>query len=240
MPECTEKVCSKCREALPASEFHKNAAHPTGLQAYCKSCSAAALKRNREKNPERVREHGRNNMRKRRELDPERVAEYQREWRSANPDKVRTAKAAWEAANYDRVRIYSRRANRKFKARNRERVRVENAAWAKANPDKVAAKSRRWRLSHPLKVRAVKSRRRALIRTSLIGNVDLDLLWIRQCGTCSLCFERIDRALAWPDPLSKSVDHIVPLSKGGTHEQSNLAWTHLVCNLKKGASVPNS
>ena len=29
-----------------------------------------------------------------------------------------------------------------------------------------------------------------------------------------------------------------PLSKGGTHEQSNLQWTHLVENLRKGATVP--
>lgn len=38
--------------------------------------------------------------------------------------------------------------------------------------------------------------------------------------------------------MSKSLDHIVPLAKGGTHEQSNLQWTHLVENLQKGASVP--
>jgi len=40
--------------------------------------------------------------------------------------------------------------------------------------------------------------------------------------------------LAWPDPGSKSIDHILPLSKGGSHSQENVQWAHLVCNTRKG------
>lgn len=177
-------------------------------------------------------------MRKRRESDPEGVAEYQRAWRAANPDKVAEAKAAWIAANYELYRASANRGNRKWKAANPDKVRAGNDTWADANPDKVSAKSRRWRQTHPVAVRMRKSKRRALIRNASVGHVDLHLLWIRQCGICAICRIPIDPTLAWPRPQSRSVDHIVPLALGGTHEQSNLQWTHLVCNLKKGAQAP--
>lgn len=32
------KFCPRCRETLPASDFSKNAAHHSGLQAYCRKC----------------------------------------------------------------------------------------------------------------------------------------------------------------------------------------------------------
>jgi hypothetical protein len=37
-PPMTHKVCSGCKVCHPASEFHKNAACPGGLAAYCKPC----------------------------------------------------------------------------------------------------------------------------------------------------------------------------------------------------------
>lgn len=238
MADATRKTCSRCRDDLPASEFHKNSRHPSGLQTYCKACSREKLRENRAKNPERTRAQGRENMRRRRERDPQGVIEYQRRWRADNPDKIRESKTAWNQANYAKMRLHANRASRKWKAANPVKVRRGSIAWAVANPDKVATKSRKWRDSHPIKVRAARSRRRALIRSTSIGAVDLDLLWVRQCAVCALCNQRIDHSLAWPEPMSRSVDHIVPLSKGGTHEQANLAWTHLVCNLKKGAKAP--
>lgn len=54
---------------------------------------------------------------------------------------------------------------------------------------------------------------------------------------CGLCAEGVDRELIWPDPMSVSLDHVVPLSKGGTHTLDNVQCAHLVCNLQKGARV---
>lgn len=50
---------------------------------------------------------------------------------------------------------------------------------------------------------------------------------------CALCGEGIDRSLKWPHPLSRSVDHIVPVSKGGSDELENLQLAHLRCNQSK-------
>ncbi|MGV7750350.1 HNH endonuclease [Mycobacterium kansasii] len=41
--------------------------------------------------------------------------------------------------------------------------------------------------------------------------------------------------VAYTDPLYASVDHVIPLSKGGPHERSNLQTAHLRCNTTKNA-----
>lgn len=52
---------------------------------------------------------------------------------------------------------------------------------------------------------------------------------------CCRCGGRIDTARAWPDPLSLSLDHLVPRSRGGSDDVSNLRPCHLHCNCAAGA-----
>ena len=56
----------------------------------------------------------------------------------------------------------------------------------------------------------------------------------RDGWVCGICCEPVDPDLAWPDPRSASLDHIVPLSKGGSHSPDNAQCAHLVCNVSKG------
>lgn len=51
---------------------------------------------------------------------------------------------------------------------------------------------------------------------------------------CQLCGGRVSRSLRHPDPLSASLDHIVPLNDGGAHIRANVQLAHLRCNLSKG------
>jgi len=51
---------------------------------------------------------------------------------------------------------------------------------------------------------------------------------------CHLCGEKVDRDLTWPDPASASLDHVRPISKGGTHTYFNVRLAHLMCNQRKG------
>jgi 5-methylcytosine-specific restriction endonuclease McrA len=37
-----------------------------------------------------------------------------------------------------------------------------------------------------------------------------------------------------PDRLAPTIDHIVPLARGGTHEPSNVQSAHFICNALKG------
>lgn len=57
---------------------------------------------------------------------------------------------------------------------------------------------------------------------------------------CQLCGEPVDPTLEWPHPMSASLDHCRPLSRGGEHTKSNSQCSHLVWNTRKGAQLANS
>lgn len=67
--------------------------------------------------------------------------------------------------------------------------------------------------------------------------VDRDLVFERDEWLCGLCTAPVDRLLEWPHPLSASLDHVMPMSRGGDHIYANVQCAHLRCNLTKGASV---
>ena len=60
----------------------------------------------------------------------------------------------------------------------------------------------------------------------------------RDNWTCYLDGEPIPRDLAWPHPRSASVDHVIPVSAGGSDADENLRATHWGCNEAKGDSLP--
>jgi len=65
---------------------------------------------------------------------------------------------------------------------------------------------------------------RALLR-SMLRQRDGDL-----CGICGLTVGNAPH----PDPLSPSVDHIIPVSAGGgRHDAANVQLVHLACNTRK-------
>lgn len=68
-------------------------------------------------------------------------------------------------------------------------------------------------------------------------HVRIEDLMMRDGPTCGLCGDDIDLTLDYPDLMSKSVDHVLPLSLGGTHSMENVQLAHLRCNMSKGARV---
>jgi 5-methylcytosine-specific restriction endonuclease McrA len=95
--------------------------------------------------------------------------------------------------------------------------------WAKANPEKV-------RVSRSLGNRT----RQARIRASRIGKVSLRHVLKRDGWRCGICGQPIEsRSLR-----DVHFDHIVPLSKGGTHTEDNIQVAHPRCNLRKHSKAP--
>lgn len=107
-----------------------------------------------------------------------------------------------------------------------------------------------YRLEHADEIRAAREpwgdkrrdayhRRRALKRSASTGRpVILSEIAQRDGFQCQLCQKPVDLVLTWPDPMSKSLDHIVPLSLGGAHDPDNVQLAHLRCNVAKGARLP--
>lgn len=104
-----------------------------------------------------------------------------------------------------------------------ERMRATSIEWQKRNPEKNrarAARRRAWKLNLPCEVFE-----------------DLEI-FERDHWVCGLCGEPVGRMLRWPDPQSPSLDHILPLSRGGHHIRVNCQLAHLQCNLKKNNKMP--
>lgn len=54
---------------------------------------------------------------------------------------------------------------------------------------------------------------------------------------CALCGRPLDKTRKYPDPLSISIDHIIPVALGGRSTIDNLQATHLICNKEKGKKI---
>lgn len=89
-----------------------------------------------------------------------------------------------------------------------------------------------------------KDKRLRKIADALVDrNIDLKQLFKRDGGMCSICGKkcRWDDSAVMDDGTFvafkdyPSIDHIVPLSKGGKHEWANVQLACLSCNSKKGA-----
>jgi 5-methylcytosine-specific restriction endonuclease McrA len=57
-------------------------------------------------------------------------------------------------------------------------------------------------------------------------------------ANCQICGGKLIKA-KYPDPMSISLDHIIPMSAVGSpgHVIGNVQLTHLNCNVSKGASI---
>lgn len=61
---------------------------------------------------------------------------------------------------------------------------------------------------------------------------------LRKTATiCALCGMPLDKSLKYPNPLSISIDHIIPVALGGRSTLDNLQATHLICNKEKGKKI---
>lgn len=57
---------------------------------------------------------------------------------------------------------------------------------------------------------------------------------------CQLCRKPVNPRKRFPDQMSASIDHIVPISQGGTDVRANVQLAHLFCNMSKGnRAVPD-
>jgi hypothetical protein len=226
LPELTGKRCSTCKETKPVTEFVRNRYRPDGLQNSCKVCTREHNRRNREKYPEKKLAE----VDRWRKANPDKVRGYNRRWKEANPERHREITRIWYAANPEKARETARRwkeANpertqdlrRRWREENPEKHREHNRRWREKNPDQ----ERLWREKNPEKARANGHRRRARKQANGIFAVtdkDLRRIYGSPCWACGAT-ERI------------TLDHVVPIARGGHHSIGNALPLCLSCNCSK-------
>lgn len=95
---------------------------------------------------------------------------------------------------------------------------------------------RDWADRHPDLTRARQLVRRAQKRRVPYEHISPRVVFERDAWTCQLCHRPTPEQLVKTrSPWRPTIDHIVPLSKGGPHLYSNVQCACLSCNLKKGA-----
>jgi hypothetical protein len=95
---------------------------------------------------------------------------------------------------------------------------------------KVKAKHRQ---ENPEQYRAWNQRRRAMRAGNGFEPYDRLDIFERDGWVCQLCHKGVDPTLEWPDPMARSIDHTIPVSKGGPDGPGNVRLTHLHCNLSR-------
>jgi hypothetical protein len=142
---------------------------------------------------------------------------------------------------------------------NCEDILARNREYRLAHLTEEAVRSAKWRANHQPQILATRKvyyaknrasilarnsvhvhrHRHARQRTQTIDSFSLDDIATRDAWVCQICFRKVNKRLKYPHPLSGSLDHVIPLSRGGYHTRQNVVLTHLRCNLVKNAhAVP--
>lgn len=204
----------------------------------------------RKKRAEYMREYTRKNREKicakRRERyhkNPEAVLSRQREYNAKPEVKARMKEycVAYNANDEAKIRRKELNSRPEAKAKKQE---IDRAYYARirekdikrkmddyyADPQRVIDRNRAWRKGNPEKVLAKNQRRRASKAKVVVENVAPSAIYERDAGICQLCKKPVERE-------KMTLDHVVPLSKGGAHTFGNLQLAHRSCNSSKGAKL---
>jgi hypothetical protein len=204
-----EKACTACDVQKPAGDFYDNPSNRDGMDGWCKLCRWASNIQWARANPARRKAISNKHAKKARQDPEKRIRFY------ANSRR-------WKLAHPEAVKIHGRRDRRK----------------AKGNPLRMAKmreKTRQFFQNRPGYRRAASHKRRALLRNAVIidAMIDIWVLYERDHGICTLCNCAVDRAACWPNLTMATIDHRIPLTRGGQHGYGNTKLAHHWCNSVK-------
>jgi len=149
----------------------------------------------------------------------EEVAACRRRWKKNNPQRVREGKRRYRAVH--RKEILAKKHIYNVAA---AQAGLHRKYWAEHRESCLAA-GRRWRKNHPDAARALVHGRRARIRGN--GGTYSIHEWKAACdawGNRCLCCGALD---------GLTVDHVVPISRGGKNIIDNLQLLCMKCNKRK-------
>jgi 5-methylcytosine-specific restriction endonuclease McrA len=128
--------------------------------------------------------------------------------------------AAWRIRNKEKVKAY----------RTKDRVQEYSRAHYERHKEEIKDRVSQYRKSNPNKVRALNHARRGLERSGKLSSNIIEILFFKQKGLCVCCKKKLGKDF--------HLDHIVPLSMGGTNTDDNVQLLKPRCNLQKNAKHP--
>jgi len=186
----------------------------------------AQQKRAKELNPEKYRKRACEIGKRYAKRHPDRVAAARMRWRKKNPEAYATF--------LERAKLASREY-RKSANFNKERADASKRNYVERNREKVTAAKKKYVEQYPHRVKATlnnnKSRRR-LAPGEITDHQWRTILnfYLRSCGICKTPAKQ----------KRLSVDHFIPISKGGSNHWNNIWPLCMPCNMKKHAHIPDA
>jgi 5-methylcytosine-specific restriction endonuclease McrA len=168
-------------------------------------------------------------------------------WQQENKDSEKDRKAKMYAENRDKIR----KQHREYYEENKDHLKAKVASYKKDNPEKVSAwaairyikhkerilgVSSAWKSRNPIARRAHCQKRRAICEGAdgSFNAREISDLLLRQRGKCAICTKK----LKTEGHEKFHIDHIQPISKGGSNWITNIQLACQPCNLKKSAKDP--
>lgn len=167
-------------------------------------------------------------LRQKRRDNPEKWREYDRQRLLRDGDRIR----ANARARYAKDPTPKRQRGRRYLQEHPERKRVYNLLYRTQHAEDLRAYRRQWRHANPATIQAYQARRRAAKRQAPRNDLtpvqwaEIKAAYDHRCVYCGKKFQRL------------TMDHIVPLSKGGEHTVSNVVPACRRCNSRKSAGAP--
>lgn len=204
----TEKICTKCGEVKDVSSFVKDPQKKDGLYSSCKECYKINYKKNIVKAQKRSKEY-----------------------KDKNRDTVLAKKRArWlenREYNLKKLQEYHKENKEKeklYRIENKEKLSLISRAWAALNSARRNDTLKKWRRANPDKVSVQKQNRRTREAGNVISNKEWEEV-LEKYGNRCLCCGRSDVRI--------TMDHVLPLSKGGTNTIDNVQPLCFSCNSRK-------
>jgi len=141
-------------------------------------------------------------------------SDYKPQWNNDHPDKVAEQTKRTSIKNADKIKV----ADQKYRDTHREQRNARARIYRQAHADEIRAKNR-----------AYKARKRGAEGKHTA--TDVTIQYERQHGKCYYCGRKLGKVY--------HVDHVVPLSRGGSNDPSNLVVACPNCNVEKRNKMPH-
>ncbi len=165
--------------------------------------------------------------------------EQVRRWQQANREHVAEQRRRYQQANPEKVAEQRRR----YRQANREQINEQIRRWQQANREHVTEQKRRWEQANREHVAARVGRRRARLKNALPPDVTPAMIEAHLAGQMKrqhgLCYYCQGAFIKGHPQLQATVDHVVPIDRGGEDRPENLVWAHKKCNSAKRNKLPH-
>lgn len=220
------KKCRKCGEVKPLEAFVKDKRSKDERTARCKSCFNVDQRRRHAKRMENPEYRERHNARTAAWLaaHPEAGAESARRWRERHPERAQVSAAESYRRRLEQDPDYYRKWYQRNIEKERERSKLVMRRFRANDPERDKANRRRYRENNREIVRQREREKTYSRRAKQPYSVEL----------ATFMAELITQPCAYCDATENiTIDHVVPLSRGGKHEADNLAPACYSCNASK-------